>query len=163
MFLTINESLSSLPPWLHVLIISALPIIELRGALPYGVLLMKMSYAQVIPLCIIGNLLPAPVILLLAKKVLDAMGRSKIAFFVRISTWIKQRSLKRSEKIEKATFWGLVLFVGIPIPGTGVWTGCLIASLLELSPLKSFLAAALGVLLAAAIVTVLVMGGLMLA
>lgn len=163
MFASINDTLSILPPWLHVIIISALPIIELRGALPYGILLLKMSYAQVIPLCLIGNLLPAPFIILLAKKVLEAMMVSKVKFFNKFSNWIYNRSMKRSSGIEKATFWGLVLFIGIPLPGTGVWTGCIIASLLKLKPLTACLAAVLGTIIAAIIVSLLVQGGLMLA
>ncbi len=159
----IHSLLEAVPGWLHVLIISMVPIIELRGALPYGILLLHMSFLQAIPLCLIGNLIPAPFILLLAGKVLAWMSRSKIGWIKKFGDFIKNHSMKRSEKIEKYTFWGLVLFVGIPLPGTGVWTGSVIASLLNLKFSRSLLAMFLGEVMACAIVSALIQAGLMIA
>ena len=162
-FASINDILGVLPPWLHILIISMLPVIELRGALPYGILVLHMSYTQVIPLCLIGNMLPVPLILLLAKKFLDWSQTANIKLIRKFGNWLRNHSMKRSARIEKASFWGLVLFVGIPLPGTGAWTGSIIASLLELKFGKSMLAVFLGVCVAAVLVSLLVQAGIMLA
>lgn len=159
---TVNSLLESVPDWLHVLIISMLPIIELRGALPYGVLLLKMPIYKAMVLSIVGNMIPSPFIVYLAKKILDKMMSSTNEKIVGLALKIEQRGLKRSSKIEKYTFWGLVIFVGIPLPGTGVWTGSLIASLLRLDPNKSLLAMLLGTFMASVIVSVLIKMGVML-
>lgn len=159
---SINNFLSAVPGWLHIIVISMLPIIELRGALPYGVFVLKMPILKVMGLSVIGNLIPAPFIIYLAKFVIDKMLTSKHEKIVKIATYIRDRGLKRSNKIEKYTFWGLVLFVGVPLPGTGAWTGSLIASLLQLDQKKSILAVILGVLMAGCIVSTLIKAGIML-
>lgn len=159
---TVNSLLDSVPDWLHVLIIAMLPIIELRGALPYGVFLLKMPILKTVIISVAGNMIPAPFIVYLAKKILDKMLASSNEKIVKFAQAIECRGLSRSEKIEKYTFWGLVVFVGIPLPGTGVWTGSLIASLLRLNPKKSILAVFLGTVMASVIVSVLIKMGIML-
>ena len=159
---TVNSLLDSVPDWLHVLIIAMLPIIELRGALPYGVFLLKMPILKTVIISVAGNMIPAPFIVYLAKKILDKMLASSNEKIVKFAQAIGRRGLSRSEKIEKYTFWGLVVFVGIPLPGTGVWTGSLIASLLRLNPKKSILAVFLGTVMASVIVSVLIKMGIML-
>ncbi len=159
---TVNSLLDSVPDWLHVLIIAMLPIIELRGALPYGVLLLKMPILKAVILSVVGNMIPAPFIVYLSKKILDKMLASPNEKIVKFAQAIEHRGFSRSAKIEKYTFWGLVVFVGIPLPGTGVWTGSLIASLLVLDPKKSLLAVLLGTIMAAVIVSVLIKMGIML-
>ena len=159
---SVNSLLDSVPDWLHVLIIAMLPIIELRGALPYGVLLLKMPILKTVILSVVGNMIPAPFIVYLAKKILDKMLISPNGKIVGLARAIERRGFKRSAKIEKYTFWGLIVFVGIPLPGTGVWTGSLIASLLRLDPQKSILAVFLGTLMASVIVSVLIKMGIML-
>ena len=158
----INSFLSSVPDWIHVIVISMLPIIELRGALPYGVLILKMPILKAMGFSVIGNLIPAPFIIYLAKFIIDKMLESKNEKLVKIATYLRDRSMKRSENIEKYTFWGLVIFVGIPLPGTGAWTGSLIASLLQLDQKKSMLAVLLGVIMAGCIVSLLIKTGIML-
>ena len=159
---TVNSLLDSVPDWLHVLIIAMLPIIELRGALPYGVFLLKMPILKTVIISVAGNMIPAPFIVYLSKKILDKMLASSNEKIVKFAQAIGRRGLSRSEKIEKYTFWGLVVFVGIPLPGTGVWTGSLIASLLRLNPKKSILAVFLGTVMASVIVSVLIKMGIML-
>lgn len=158
----INAFLSGIPQWLHVVVISMLPIIELRGALPFGVLVFKMPIIKAMLLSVIGNLIPAPFIIYLAKYIIDKMMESKNEKMVKFATYLRERGLKRSAQIEKYTFWGLVLFVGVPLPGTGAWTGSLIASLLQLDQKKSLLAVFLGVVMAGCIVSLLIKTGIML-
>ena len=110
-----------------VFLISMMPLLELRGGLLASSLL-KVSAVQAIPICIIGNILPIPFILLFIKKIFQWM--KKIKCFRGLIEKLENRAMGRSEKIQQYEFWGLVLFVGIPLPGTGAWTGALIASLL---------------------------------
>ena len=108
-----------------VFLISMMPLLELRGGLLASSLL-KVSAVQAIPICIIGNILPIPFILLFIKKIFQWM--KKIKCFRGMIEKLENRAMGRSEKIQQYEFWGLVLFVGIPLPGTGAWTGALIAS-----------------------------------
>mgnify|MGYP000627029198 CR=1 FL=1 len=91
---------------------------------------------QAIPICIIGNILPIPFILLFIKKIFQWM--KKVKCFRGLIVKLENRAMGRSEKIQQYEFWGLVLFVGIPLPGTGAWTGALIASLLGIDIKKIF-------------------------
>lgn len=144
-----------------VFLISMVPILELRGGLlAAGPAVLDVAKWQAIPICIIGNLIPIPFILLLITKVFDWMkGTKKLKPMVEK---LEAKALSKSGKIEKYEFWGLVLFVGIPLPGTGAWTGALIASLLGIRFRKAFPAIVLGVLVAAFIMAILsyvVIGG----
>ena len=109
-----------------VFLISMMPLLELRGGLLASSLL-KVSAVQAIPICIIGNILPIPFILLFIKKIFQWMKNKMLRGLIEK---LENRAMGRSEKIQKYEFWGLVLFVGIPLPGTGAWTGALIASCL---------------------------------
>ena len=142
---------------LYVFLISMLPIIELRGAIPIGAALGVPFYLNY-PAAVFGNLLPVPFILLFIPRILDFLARFKI--FRPVVSRVRQKAHKYSARIlhreggeEKkkprrfgGAFWGLLLFVMIPIPGTGAWTGSLIASLFRLPKRSSFLAISLGVL-----------------
>lgn len=146
-----------------VFIISMIPILELRGGLlAAGPAILNVAKWQAIPICIIGNLIPIPFILLLITKIFDWMkGTRKLKPIVEK---LEAKALAKSGKIEKYEFWGLVLFVAIPLPGTGAWTGSLIAALLGIRFRKAFPAIVLGVLIAAFIMTILsytVIGGLL--
>lgn len=138
-------------------IISLFPILELRG----GLLAASPAFLDV-PLktaliyCIIGNLLPIPFILLLIEKILEWMEGWKLTR--KFALWLRGKAEKNKAKIEKFGFWGLVLFVGIPLPGTGAWTGSLVAALLHMKFKKSMLACIIGVLLAAVIMTIVSYG-----
>ena len=133
---------------LYVFGISILPVVELRAAVPVGAAL-GLPFYENLPAAILGNLLPVPFILLFIPKILDWM--EKINFFRPIVAWLRRLADKKSDKILKSAFVGLLLFVMIPCPGTGAWTGSLVASLFDMPKRTSFLAVTLGVLGCAAI------------
>lgn len=138
-----------------VFIISLLPILELRG----GLLAASLLGLDPIPsyiITIVGNLLPIPFILWFINKILDWMRNSK--HLKCVASWLDKKVDKHKSSIEKYGFWGLVLFVGIPLPGTGAWTGSLIASVLEMDRKKSFLAILLGVVMASIIMMLISFG-----
>ena len=145
-----------------IFLISMVPILELRGGLlAAGPALLNVPMWRAIPICVIGNIVPVPFILWLITPLFDWMkGTKKLRPMVeRMET----RALNKSDQIEKYEFWGLVIFVGIPLPGTGAWTGALIASLLGIRFRKAFPAIVLGILMATVIMTVLsytVLGGI---
>ncbi len=145
-----------------IFIISMVPILELRGGLvAAGPAFFDVPMWEAIPICIIGNLIPIPFILLLITKIFDWMkGTKRLRPIVKR---LEEKAMSKSANIEKYEFWGLVAFVGIPLPGTGAWTGSLIAALLGIRFRKAFPAIVLGVLLAAFLMTVLsyaVLGGI---
>ena len=109
-------------------------------------------------ICIIGNIIPIPFILWLINKILNWMRNSKRKKLNNIAKWLDRIVDKHKSKIEKYGYLGLVLFVAIPLPGTGAWTGCLIASVLEMDKKKSFLAAVLGVFIASIIMMIVSFG-----
>mgnify|MGYP000963247272 CR=1 FL=1 len=148
-----------LPNWLEVLIMAAVPVVELRGAIPYGILALDMSILQTFILSYVGSLIPAPFILLFVKKILEYMSTSKVAFFRRIAEKLNNKGTKKIAEMKKTTFWGLTLFIAIPLPGTGVWTGCLVAALLGMRFKYSMGAAVLGTLIAGIVVTAIVASG----
>lgn len=134
-----------------VFFISMIPILELRGGL-LAASLLKIAPQTAIPLCIIGNIIPIPFILLFIRQIFKLMKKTK-AFRGPI-TKLESRAMGKSDKIKKYEFWGLLFFVGIPLPGTGAWTGALIASLLEIDIKKSSLAILGGIFLASVIMYV---------
>ncbi len=138
---------------LVVLIISALPIFELRGALPVAINLFHLPWYYALPLAIIGNLLPVPVILLF----LDAISRclSKVGFFNRFLQWLFEYTRKRGGIVERYERIGLALFVAIPLPVTGAWTGSLAAVLFGLKFKHAILSIFIGIFIAGVIVTCL--------
>ena len=138
-----------------VFIISLMPILELRGGLIAAALL-NLNPIKSYIICMIGNILPVPFILLLINKVLSWMRSSK--HFSIIANWLDKKVDKNKGKLEKYGYLGLVLFVGIPLPGTGAWTGCLIASVLEMDKKKSFIAALIGVFVASIIMMIVSYG-----
>ena len=99
--------------------------------------------------------MPVPFILLFIRAILSWMRGSRVKFFSRIAAWLDRKVEKHKGTIEKYSYWGVAIFVAVPLPGTGAWTGTLIASVLGLDAKKSFLAAVLGVLVATAIMTVI--------
>lgn len=140
---------------LIVFIVSLMPILELRGGLIAAALL-DLGLLPSYIISIIGNIIPVPFILWFMSSILKWMRTSK--HFSKIAKWLDKKVNKHKASIEKYGFWGLVLFVGIPLPGTGAWTGCLIASVLEMDRKKSFLAAMLGIVMASIIMTILSFG-----
>ena len=140
---------------LIVFIISMMPILELRGGLIAAALL-GLNVIPAFIICLIGNLLPLPFILWFITPIFNFLKKTKA--LNKFVTKIENKALKKKDKIEKAEFWGLLLFVGIPLPGTGGWTGTLIASLIDMDKKKAMTAATLGVLLAGLIVGIFSFG-----
>lgn len=142
-----------LKKYILVFLVSMVPLIELRGAVPIGLSPMWGEALPIVPLyitCIIANMLPVPLIFFFARKVLEWGANKKIIgkFF----TFCLEKGEKGGKKLEetagKGLYWALFLFVGIPLPGTGAWTGTLAASLLDMDFKKSVIAIMAGVVLA---------------
>ena len=138
-----------------IFIISLMPILELRGGL-LAASLLKVSMVKAIPICIIGNILPIPFILLIIKKVFSWM--KKFTVFRGLVERLENKAMSKSGNIRKLEFWGLVLFVGIPLPGTGAWTGSLISALLDIDFKKAIWAELLGIVIATIIMSILCYG-----
>ena len=135
--------------YLIIFFISMVPLIELRGAIPYAVLFNLPLLPSYI-ICIVGNMIPVPIIFLFARKVLE-WGTDKPVigkFFTFCLEKGHKGGAKLQEKAGRGLFVALLLFVGIPLPGTGAWTGTLAASLLDMDFKSSVTAVLLGVILA---------------
>ena len=144
-----------LPNEAFVALVSMVPLIELRGGLPVAYAL-GMSIWLAVPICIIANMIPVPLILWFITPIFSALKKTKL--FRPMVEKLEARAMGKSERVEKGWFWGLALFVGIPLPGTGAWTGALIASMLNIPFKKAFPAILLGVIIATVIVGLLVWG-----
>ena len=142
---------------LIVFIISMLPILELRGGL-IAASLLKLPPLESYIIAIVGNVIPVPFILLLINKILRAMEKSRFKLFNKIHSFLHKKIMKNKGSIEKYGFWGLVIFVGIPLPGTGAWTGAIIAAFLEMDRKKAFLGILLGMLMASIIMMIISFG-----
>lgn len=138
-----------------VFIISLLPILELRGGLLAASLLNVDPVVGYI-ICVIGNILPVPFILLLITPLFNRLKKTKL--LSKFVDKIENKALSKKEQIDKYKYLGLVLFVGIPLPGTGAWTGSLIACLLDMDKKKSFFAIMLGVIMASIIMMIISYG-----
>jgi len=138
---------------LVVLVISALPIFELRGALPVAINLFHFPWYYALLLAIIGNLVPVPFILLFLNAISKLL--SKIGIFKRMLQWLFEHTKQRGKVIERYERIGLTLFVAIPLPVTGAWTGSLAAVLFGLKFKHAFLSISIGIFIAGIIVTCL--------
>ncbi len=152
-----------LKKYILVFLISMVPLIELRGAVPVGLSTLWGEPMQLLPLyaiCIIGNMLPVPIIFFFARKVLEWGANKKYIgkFFTFCLEKGEKGGKKLQEKTGKGLYWALFLFVGIPLPGTGAWTGTLAASLLDMDFKKSIIAVIAGVVLAGIIMGLASMG-----
>ena len=143
--------------YIIIFFISMVPLIELRGAIPYAVGFIENGYALNLALCyviaVVGNMIPVPIIFFFARKVLE-WGADK-PVIGKFFTFCLEKGHKGGEKLQekagRGLFLALLLFVGIPLPGTGAWTGTLAASILNMDFKKSVIAVMLGVLLAGVI------------
>ena len=142
-----------LSPELVVVLIAALPIVELRGAVPVGILFFCMPWWQAVLWAVLGNIAPIIIVLLLLERIVAWL--SHVPLFRRFFEWLFARARSKSASIEKYEFWGLATFVGIPLPGTGAWTGAVAAEVLGLPYWKALLSIFVGVLMAATVVTFL--------
>ena len=129
-------------------VISMVPLVELRGAVPLG-LGLGMHWGEVLPICYLGNLLPIPFLLLFGAKVLKWL--EKLPVLSKFSLWYQAKLAAKSSQVTKYAHWGLFLFVAIPVPGTGAWSGAVIATLLHMRRGRAFLSIAAGVITAGVI------------
>jgi len=145
--------------YLIVFLISMVPLIELRGAIPYAVGF-GLPLVPSLLVALLGNMLPVPFIFLFARRIL-VWGKDK-PYIGRFFSWCLEKGEKGGRKLEEKTgrglYWALLLFVGIPVPGTGAWTGTLAASILDMDFKKSLLYIFLGLMLAAAIMLLASLG-----
>lgn len=150
-FIGLFDGLKNIPcgKELIVFIISLMPILELRGGLIAAALL-GLNIVPSFIICLIGNLLPIPFILWFITPIFNRLKKTK--HFSKMVNKIEKKALSKKDKIEKAEFFGLLFFVGVPLPGTGGWTGSLIAALINMDKKKALLAITLGVILAGVIV-----------
>ena len=147
--------------YLMVFFISMVPLIELRGAIPYAIGFINAGSPLSLPLCyliaIVGNMIPVPIIFFFARKVLEWGADKPVIgkFFTFCLEKGHKGGAKLQEKAGKGLYWALFLFVGIPLPGTGAWTGTLAASMLDMDFKKSVIAVVGGVVLAGIIMGLL--------
>lgn len=153
----VNFFLETVGEELCVFFCSMLPIIELRGAIPLGAGF-GLPWWQTYIIAVLGNMLPVPIILLFVKSVLTRMSKCKVKFFNKVANKMFEKAEKNRAKIERYAFWGLALFVAIPLPATGAWTGTLVAALFDMRFWKSFLSALIGVMIAGVIMTLISYG-----
>lgn len=138
-----------------IFFISCLPILELRGGI-LAASLLGVNPVIAFIICFIGNILPIPFILWFITPLFNKLKKwKKIEPFV---TKLEKKAISKKDQIENYQFWGLLFFVGIPLPGTGAWTGCLIASMIDMNKKKALIAAILGVIMAGVIMLVMSYG-----
>lgn len=141
----LTSLMAGLPEELIIFVISMIPILELRGGI-IAASLLGVPITTAIPVCIVGNIIPIPFILLFITKIFELLKKTKT--FRPLVEKLESKAMGKSDKIKKYEFWGLMLFVGIPLPGTGAWTGSLIAALLRIKNKKAVPAIFLGLILA---------------
>ncbi len=145
-----TQALAGIPRELIIFIISMMPILELRGGLIAATLL-GVPYVPALAICMIGNIIPIPFALWLITPIFQWLKKRNL--FKGLVEKIENRTAAKSEQVKKYEFWGLLAFVGIPLPGTGAWTGSLIAAMLEIPRKKAVFTILLGLVLAAAIMS----------
>lgn len=139
---------------LIVFIVSMLPILELRGGIIAG-FAMQMQWLPTFIIAFIGNLVPIPFILLFIRYIFKILKKTPLRSFV---AWCERKAEKNSDQIRKYAYWGLFLFVAVPLPTTGAWTGALISVLLNMDPKKTFPVIVVGVFTAGIVVSLLSFG-----
>ena len=140
-------------------LVSMVPVLELRFAIPFGVsrgLGIKVSMAA----AILGNLVPAPFIVVFIRRIFSWL-RVKNASFNSLVTGLEARAESKRQIVDRYAFWGLVVLVAIPLPGTGAWTGALVAAMMRMRLRRAFPAIVLGVIIAAVLVSVITYGARM--
>ena len=140
------------PNELLIMAISMVPVVELRGAIPVG-FAMGMEWWKALFLCIIGNLIPVPFVVVYMKPLFNFFRKSR--FFVGIIEWLEKRTMKKADTVLKYSAIALYAFVAIPLPGTGAWTGAMIAAILGMRLKHAMPAITLGVITAGIIMCML--------
>ena len=140
---------------LKTLFTAMLPILEIRGAIPVGVAA-GLDPWSAFALGVVGNMLPVPALILLTRHVIDWLKKHGI--LVRFTGWLERKGTEKAKTVQQYSFWGLFILVAIPLPGTGAWTGALVASLLNMRLNRALPAITMGVIAAGIIVLVLTYG-----
>lgn len=135
---------------LKVFLLSMVPVIELRGAIPLGAFYDLPWWATFI-ICIVGNMIPIPFIMLFIRKIIGLMKKTR--FLSKFAIWLENKAMKNSAKVAKYESLGLMLFVAIPLPGTGGWTGALVAAILNIRMRYALPSIFAGIIIAGFIVT----------
>lgn len=146
---------TTIPAELTIFLISLLPILELRGGMIAAALL-GVNFTQAFLICLVGNLLPIPFILWLIRPFFNWLKTTK--HLKKVADWLERKTEKNKEKVLKYEVLGLLLFVAIPLPGTGGWTGALVAAMLDMPMKKSLPTIVIGVLIAGFIMSAITYG-----
>ena len=137
-------------------LVAMVPVVELRGAIPFGVVRGLNLWTAIIA-SILGNLIPVPFIILFIRKIFAWM-RAHMPKLDGLVLRMEKKAEKNRAAVEKYAFWGLVILVASPLPGTGAWTGALVAAMMEIRLKRAFPAIAIGVAIAGVIVSVITYG-----
>ena len=137
-------------------LVAMVPVVELRGAIPFGVVRGLNLWTAIIA-SMLGNLIPVPFIILFIRKIFAWM-RAHMPKLDGLVIRMEKKAEKNRAAVEKYAFWGLVILVAIPLPGTGAWTGALVAAMMEMRLKRAFPAIAIGVAIAGVIVSVITYG-----
>lgn len=140
---------------LKTLVTAMMPILEIRGAIPVGVA-SGLDPWLAFAVGFVGNLLPIPILILLTRKIIEWLKKHNM--LVKLTAWLENKGSKGAQKVQKYSFWGLFILVAIPLPGTGAWTGALVASLLDMRLKRALPAIAMGVAVAGLIVLLVTYG-----
>ncbi len=143
------------PEW-SVILCSMIPILELRGAIPF--FCAYLPWYTNLSLAVLGNCIPVPFILLFIRQILGWMKTCRVGFLCKTAEWLERKANKHADKVNRYAFWGLFVLVAIPLPGTGAWTGSLVAALFRVKPKQAVPAIVIGVLTAGVIVTLISYG-----
>ncbi|MBO4321499.1 MAG: small multi-drug export protein [Clostridia bacterium] len=147
-----NFFVNSVGKELGVFICSMIPVIELRGGIPLGAAL-GLPWWESYLLAVAGNMVPVPIILLFVRKFISWMSASKVRFFNKIASFLERKAEKNRGKIEKYAFWGICLFVAVPLPITGAWTGALVCATIGEKVWRALVSCFIGVCIAGVIMT----------
>ena len=140
---------------LKTLVTAMMPILEIRGAIPVGVA-SGLDPWLAFAVGFVGNMLPIPILILLTRKIIEWLKKHNV--LVKLTAWRENKGSKGAQKVQKYSFWGLFILVAIPLPGTGAWTGALVASLLDMRLKRALPAIAMGVAVAGLIVLLVTYG-----
>lgn len=140
---------------LKTIVTAMMPILEIRGAIPVGVA-SGLDPWLAFAVGFVGNMLPIPILILLTRKIIEWLKKHNV--LVKLTAWLENKGSKGAQKVQKYSFWGLFILVAIPLPGTGAWTGALVASLLDMRLKRALPAIAMGVAAAGLIVLLVTYG-----
>ena len=132
------------------------PVVELRGAIPFGVAA-GISVGLSFMIALIGNMIPVPFIILFIRPVFKWF-KEKSQWLANIARWFEEKANRNKDKVLKYEFWGLVLLVAIPLPGTGAWTGALVSAMMDMQLKRAVPAIFMGTIIAGIIVSLATMG-----